>query len=212
MLLHTSKIETVYRKVKQIREHMATYCLAPDRAKLSIEDLKWTISDMYGLKILIKEVAFEGEHLRGMVERYEDRARILLRADQPEDWLRFTAAKELCQLAIDEKEDWSPRGHETITGMLFEASLDYGNAGQDEENRQIADRKVQSEKLAEVAAIEMMYPYEYRNKDLVLLREAKTTLKALALHFHAPEYVVGTALHPGWMNIAKLGWSLVSTS
>jgi hypothetical protein len=158
MLLHTAKIETVYRKIKQIKEHMASYCLASDRAKLSIEDLKWTISDMYELKIIIKEVAFEGEHLRGMVERYADHARILLRANQPEDWLRFIAAKELCQLAIDEKEDWSPRGHETIIGMRFEASLDYGNSGKEEETRKIADRKVQSEKLAEIAAIEMMYP------------------------------------------------------
>lgn len=205
MLLHTVKIETVYRKIKQIKEHMATYCLASDRAKLSIEDFKWTISDMYGLEIIIKEVAFEGEHLRGMVERYAHRARILLRADQPEDWLRFIAAKELCQLAIDEKEDWSPKGHETIIGMLFEASLDSGI----EEERKIADRKVQSEKLAEIAAIEMMYPFEYRDNDLMLLREAKTTLRTLALHFHTPEYVVGTALHPGWMNIAKFGWGLV---
>jgi hypothetical protein len=59
-----------------------------------------------------------------VVERYADRARILLRAGQGDDWMRFTATKELYHLAIDEKEDWSPRGHETIQSLLIEERLD----------------------------------------------------------------------------------------
>jgi hypothetical protein len=38
--------------------------------------------------------------------------------------MRFTAAKELCHIAIDQREDWSPRGHETIQNMLVEDQLD----------------------------------------------------------------------------------------
>ena len=38
--------------------------------------------------------------------------------------MRFTATKELYHLAIDEKEDWSPRGHETIQSLLIEERLD----------------------------------------------------------------------------------------
>lgn len=209
MLVTTKRIEEVFRKVKHVKEHMKAYCIAPERAKLSVEDLQWCISDMYGLKITKKEVAFEGEYLRGLVERYKDSARILIRAGQGDEWMRFTAVKELCHLSIDEPEDWSPRGHETIESLLIEEHLDYSELGGEQETtRQLADRKAQSERMAEIAAIELMYPHEFRKVDLAAMDQQKTTLKAVALHFHVPEYVVGTALHPARMNLADLGWEM----
>jgi hypothetical protein len=45
---------------------------------------------------------------------------------------------------------------------------------------------------------------------LKAIAAGKTTQKALALHFHVPEYVIGSALHPGRMDFATFGWSLVS--
>lgn len=209
MIVSTAKIETTYRKVKHIREHMKAYCLAPDRAKLSIEDLRWCISDMYDVKIEMREVAFEGEYLRGLVERYEGRARILIRAGQGEEWMRFTAAKELCHIAIDEKEDWSPRGHETIENLLLEDQLDNQDADK-HKARKMAHATAQSEKLAVIAAIELMYPHEFREDDLKKIAERGTTQKALALHFHVPEYVIGSALHPGRIEFARLGWEMAN--
>jgi hypothetical protein len=208
MIVSSRKVEAVYRKVKLIKEHMQAHCLAPNRAKLSVEDLQWCISDMYNLKIEKKEVAFEGEYVRGLVERYESSARILVRAGQGEEWMRFSAVKELCHLAIDEREDWSPRGHETIQCLLLEESLD--NAAEQQEIRKLADTKAQSEKLAEIAAAELMYPFEYRGADLQAIEARKTTLKAIAIHFHVPEYVIGTSLHPNRMQIAQLGWEMAN--
>lgn len=213
MLVTTKRIEAVYRKVKLIKEHMQKNCLAADRIKLSVEDLQWCISDMYNLKIEKLEVAFEGTYLRGMVERYKEHARILIRAGQGEEWMRFTTTKELCHLAVDELEDWSPKGHETIERLLIEEHLDQSEAEKSQkptQARQLADSKAQSEKMAEIAAIELMYPHEFRKNDMAALAEQKTTLKALALHFHVPEYVIGSALHPARMHIAELGWKLAN--
>lgn len=209
MLVTTVRIESVYRKIKLIKEHMKMYCLAPDRAKLSVEDLQWCISDMYNLKIQKLEVAFEGEYVRGMVERYPDRARILVRAGQSDEWMRFTSVKELCQLAIDEPEDWSPLGHKTIENLLIEEHLDLEQDEATQKARKIADGKAQSEKMAEIAAIELMYPYEFREGDLEAIGKT-TTLKAVALHFHVPEFVIGSALHPARRHIAQLGWELAN--
>jgi hypothetical protein len=133
MLLSAARFEMVFRKIKQIKEHRNAYCIAPDRAKMSVEDLQWCIADIYGLKIEKKEVAFDSMFLLGMVERYADRARILLRKDQPEDSMRFVTTKELCQLAIDEPEDWSPRGTETLDAYMNELRLDLGAAGGSQE-------------------------------------------------------------------------------
>jgi len=205
MIVSSQKLEAAYRKVHQIKEHMRAHCLAPDRSKLSVQDLQWCVCDMYKLTIEMKEVAFEGEHLRGLVERYKDRARILIRAGQGEEWVRFTAVKELCHLAMDEGEDWSPRGHETIEMLLLEESLDNAGAQAD---RKIADAKAQSEKLAEIAATELMYPHEYRQDDLTAVNSGKTTITALAIHFQVPEYVIGTALHPNRIELARIGWEM----
>lgn len=208
MLLSADRFEAVFQKVKQIREHMRMYCLVPDRAKMSIEDLQWCIGDMYDLKIEKFEVAFDSIFLYGMVERYPGRARILVRKDQPEDSMRFVTTKELCQLALDEREDWSPRGTETLDALLSEFKLDLEGANED--SREVAKGVAQSERLAEFAAIELMYPFEYRENDAVQVKEGKITIKAIALHFHVPEFVIGRALHSRHLTLARAGWDSVA--
>jgi Zn-dependent peptidase ImmA (M78 family) len=208
MLVSTVKIESTYRKVKHIREHMRQNCLAPDRAKLSVEDFQWCVCDMYGVTIEKFEIAFEGEFLRGLVERYESHARILIRAGQPDEWMRFTAVKELCHIAIDQREDWSPRGHETIQSLLLEDQLDQKDNGDDA--RELAAVTVQSERLAIIAATELMYPHEFRDQDLKEIDAGTATLRKIALHFHVPEYVIGSALHPGRIKLARMGWEMAN--
>jgi len=210
MIVETAKIEATFRKVKQIKEYMQEYCIAPNRAKLSVEDLQRCISEMYNIEIEKREVLFEGDYLRGLVERYEGRARILIRAGQGEEWMRFTATKELCHLAIDQVEDWSPRGHETIQALLIEERLDQDENDAAQKARKLADARAQSEKLAEIAAGELMYPHEFREGDIKDIASGKTTLKALAMHFHVPTYIIGVAHHPDRIRIAKLGWELTN--
>lgn len=208
MIVETKRIESTYRKVKQIKEYMQQYCIAPDRAKLSIEDLQRCVSEMYSLKIEKREVAFEGIHLRGLIERYQDRARILVRSAQPDDWMRFTATKELCHIVIDEPEDWSPLGHKTIQSLVIEERMDQDEDEITQKARKLADARAQSEKLAEIAAAELMYPHQHRAADLKDCNSEKTTLQAIALHFHTPVYIIGVALHPSRMKIADMGWQL----
>lgn len=212
MWILSTKLEETFRKVQQIQEHMDMCCLAPDRAKLSIEDLQWAIGDMYAIAIEKIEVAFEGSFVRGMMERYEKRARILIRKDQEEDWIRFACVKELCQVAISEKEDWSVEGASTLEALLYEVYLD--RHGDEEETskppKKMAAHPIQSEKLAEIAAIELMYPFKYRAVDIDAVAANKITHRALAVHFHAPEFVIGTALSAGHHKIATQMWKKIS--
>jgi hypothetical protein len=75
----------------------------------------------------------------------------------------------------------------------------------------MADATAQSEKLAVIAAIELMYPHEHRGDDVKLIAARKTTQKAIALRYHVPKYVIGSALHPGRLEFARLGWKLASS-
>ena len=97
------------------------------------------------------------------------------------------------------------------SAMLLEDVLDENETEETAKARKLAAVTAQSEKLAAVAATELMYPHEYQEDDVRAIAAGKTTMKAIALHFHVPVYVVGSALHPGRLELAKLGWRLANS-
>jgi hypothetical protein len=78
------------------------------------------------------------EFLRGLVERYDSHARILIRAGQR------SAVKELCHIAIDQREDWS----RTVMRRSKEDQLNKENGETETPARKLAAVTVQSERLA----------------------------------------------------------------
>ena len=76
--------------------------------------------------------------------------------------------------------------------------------------RAMAAVTAQSERLAIIAATELMYPHQFRANDQAEINSGKATLRKIALHFHVPEYVVGSALHPGRIELARMGWELAN--
>ena len=87
--------------------------------------------------------------------------------------------------------------------FYFEDHLD----NQDQEKQKNAKLQTQPlgpKKLAVIAAIELLYPHEFRAADVHLIADRKTTQKAIALRFHVPEYVIGSALHRGESSLPRL--------
>jgi Zn-dependent peptidase ImmA (M78 family) len=191
MNIDMEKLAAVMRKVRVVRAHLHQVCHAPQEAVLRIMDLHWAIQDIYELEIEMLEVSFDGEHVRGNVERYSDkRARIFIRAHQPDDEKRLAAVKELSHIMIDEQDDWSTNGVETITGLLTETRLVAEN-GVGHEN---PTNPLQSETLAYAAAVELMYPYDYRDADIQKLDVSQTTIAKIALEHDVPPYAIEFAL------------------
>lgn len=190
MLLDPQKLTAALNKVRVIREHMAAGFCAPGPV-LSVMDLQWAVGDAYALNIEMLEVSFDGQHFRGKVERYTgNRARILVRAQQSPEFMRFVSVKELCHLMNDEEDDWSAIGTETISNLLreWEMCLNDGVGHADPVN------PLQSEYLAEIGAIELLYPFEFREADLVKLASGETTIAKIALEHEAPAYAIEQAL------------------
>lgn len=196
MNLDGQKAEKIFKKIKQVREEINAVYLAPDRPHLSVKELCDIVSRMYNLKIEAYEVPFEGEFLRGMIERYEERAVIYIRKGQSEDWKRFIAAKELCHIVADEPEDWSVHGDVTISKLLAEHQL----AGV-----QLADAVVQSETFAEIGAIELLYPFKDRVKD----RENCQTLASIASFYRIPDVFAEQALSDWYHELAQSVWERI---
>jgi hypothetical protein len=107
----------------------------------------------------------------------------------------------LAQLACDARR---------LSSLLYEVRLDQGAEKVEDREKTILPHPIQSEKLAEIAAIELMYPFKYRPADRAAIDAGTTTLRALAVHFHAPEYVIGTALHDKHFALAQEFWNKVN--
>jgi len=153
-------------------------------------DLHWAVEDMYALKISMVEVSFAGNYLKGNVERYADnRARVLVRSSLSEAEKRATTVKELCHIIIDEAEDWSASGTETIQSLIDDDTL-FRTDGLGDAN---PSPELVSEGLALLASCELMYPGEYQDADLARLEAQETTISAIALQHKVPPYVIQQA-------------------
>lgn len=200
MRLNFHKAIEVFEKAAQVRDDVKAYCLAPDRPDMPIEELKRVIADMYKLKIEVKEVPWEIRSVRGLLLRYADRSMIYVGRNQSEDWKRFTAAKELCHIVNDQSEDWSPRGADTLRELLTEFSID---------NTDEADKAAQSEMFAELAAVELLYPYDVRLSDLAKLGSGELTITKIASHHRIPAVLVEQYLSDDRMRIAEVVWDAI---
>ena len=124
MLVSSEKIDFVLREVQRVKEHRELYLRNADRIPVSVKDLQWVIQDMNKITIEMVMVSFVAVHVRGSLERYEDgHARILVHEDQGESMRRFTTVKEMSHLIIDQEDDWSADGTDTIIELIMDASL-----------------------------------------------------------------------------------------
>jgi Zn-dependent peptidase ImmA (M78 family) len=192
---------TVFKSIKELREEIKRYCLAPDRPDLSVEDFQHILTQQYGIAIEKKAVTVETQFLAGMVERYDNRAIIFIKADMDREWLRFVSTKELCHLLIDDGDmDCSSNGVETIEYLLEEYKI---------QNDDFAERVAQSEALAEIAAIELMYPYSERCVDRDKVASGELTTLSIAEYYCVPEFIVSRALADWFHKMATTIWHLV---
>ena len=199
MIITLAKFQTLIKKVQEIKEDQKLYCLDPQRIPVSLDDIIYVIKEKYEVSISVSYVDFEGEHLRGMLERSKNHVYIYIRESQIESWQRFIIAKEIGHVVIDEPEDWAIDPVGTIGGVLLHSVL--GSSKDDEENN--APPEVQSERLATVVAAELLFPYELRATARTQLQNGEKSMRRFALDFEIPDGVVSWILSDTYMSIIK---------
>lgn len=191
MLLEREKILATLNKVRIVREHLKRVCLESQGPVLSVMNLHYVIQDIYGLQIEMLEVLFESNLIGGNSERYDGKgARILVSSTLSHELKRFVTIKELCHIMNDEKDEWSTLGVETIRGLMKEVELIKKNG----DGHPTPTPALQSEMLAMIAAIELSYPFEFREIDIRKIAAEETTLAKIALEHQIPAYIVEHAL------------------
>jgi len=167
MIVSDEQIEILLRKVEHIRQEIRLYTILGDILTPSVEDLQTVIQRMYNLAIEKYEVGSYAIYLQNMVLRYGNgNATVLVRSGFSAADRKCAVVKELCHLALDEPEDWSPKAKETLNGLIETFRLEVSQNGQYEPSNKI----IICEHLAMFAATELLYPEEYRDQDTAQLK------------------------------------------
>lgn len=161
--------------------------------RVSVMNLWKAVEKIVGLPIEKVDVAAGGTYLRGLTERYDDRIVIYVSENQTEAWRRFTFVKELCHALCDGEEEHSADGIATLTELIKTIDLDG------------AAPPVVSETFAEIIALELLYPIEFRRGD----KEAGKSASGLADEFGIPAKWVENALTDKYLTTCELVWKLM---
>lgn len=192
-----NKMILVFAWSRRVVHHYWMHTDGDEAGDVSIENVQQVISRLTGLPIEKLLVDFEGTTLRGNIERYDDRAVIHVRAGLSPNWQRFTVVKEMCHILLDEKEDWSTDVVTTISDLLSFSGLDGDESA-----------PLRSEKLAELMALELIYPLEFRDEDRAFL-DAGGKVSDLADKRKVPPLWIERALAPGYIELCKDAWTLL---
>jgi Zn-dependent peptidase ImmA (M78 family) len=192
------KLVRAFELAKRVNHYYWVH--TPDEAlNMRVENIQRIVSWMSRLPVEKLEVDFEGEIIRGVYERYADRVVIYIRKKQSKEWIRFTIVKELCHLLIDQVGDFFPDGVETLRGLLkFEMKADDMTPA------------LLSERLAEVTALELIYPLEFREPDLADLKAKKVTIADIVAKREVPSLWVQYALDDEYIEACKYFWKVLS--
>ena len=202
MILSQEKIMETFEKVKNLKEDYCTYSLSPNKNVISIKDLIDTVARMYNLSIETIAVEFPGKFTRGVLLRYRDKVIIPVRHNLENSWQNFTVVKEISHIILDQEEDWSFEGVKTITNLLD----DYLLMDKSSNAKNIS----QSEFLAELAALEIMYPHDCRTHDLKKIKNNETSKFKIAIQHKIPEVMIVKALSERHIKLADSIWKKIN--
>lgn len=168
--------------------------------RLSIENLHHIVERLIRLPIQkLRVFSTDTTTVRGSYERYSDHIKIYIRDGQGELWERFTIVKELSHALAEQSHEYSVnvltivKELKQFDGLLLK--IDEMSAAS------------LSEKMAELIALEIIYPVEFRLPDRAA-RDAGESLGAIAVRRGLPtiwvEHALGTHL-----DSAQAVWGLL---
>ena len=188
----------LFQEVRKVQETLKTYCLPGDSIPLPQDNLQYAIEQTYGVKIEVVTVPLGFSLLRGLFEKYPQKSKIYIDSELNSTWTRYVFAKEACHHLLDGEEFHT----EDPTAVIEEIVLDEsGINGADDPGLD-----VQSEILTKFAAIELLFPLEFRDSCKAEVNAEKKSTYEIAAHFDIPEHLVQFSLSDNYMKFSKRIW------
>lgn len=191
-----------YSRVRHVNDLYWAHTTADADGRVSVENLEKAVTLITGLRVEKYIVTFKAEAVRGAFERYPDHVKIFVRSDQSAVWIRFTVVKELCHALCDIPETYSVEPVRTIQGLLDHTDFVPGEH---------VDGEVQSERIAELMAMELLYPFEIRDGDIKAKDAGLETVRSLSEKRGIPSVWVERALEPVFTKFAHTMWGILDS-
>ncbi|WP_377191026.1 hypothetical protein [Ruegeria meonggei] len=168
-----------------------------DFGQVSIENIQRIIEILTSTKIEKFELDHDSRFHRAFVERFDEgrTSKIYVMASENPSWKRFSSVKEMCHVLIDEPGDFQPDPCKTIHELKDGAIIFDENAAPETE----------SEGLAEIIAMELIYPLDYRREDREKLKEG-ISLEDIARERVVPAKYVSLGTSDTWFKSCLSIW------
>ncbi len=203
---HMTKVVRCFHHAKQVNHlyfvHTDGDVDSAGHAWTSIENIQRIVERLIALPVQKHKVAFTSSQVRGLFERYADRIVIYVRADQSIYWQRYTVFKELCHALMDSAEEYNADGLAIIQALMSYKGFEHDWEGLPDEAR--------SEKLAEYMAIELAYPFEHRDRDILELEAKTVTPEALEERRGIPRAWIARSLERRFHESCRRVWKLLA--
>ena len=195
MLIDAALLHFCAARTREVIEHYKSACVIPGANQFprSADDLGWIIAERLGHPISVKRLRIPPERtvVRGFYLRYAKRFLIFLGAGLPDDQLAYTKAKEFFQVYLDQEALRTTDILELIHNLVLRAS----GASTD----LIPGHATNSETIAEVAAMEFLFPYYRRVLHAVSISNSDG-FADLAKRYNVPQYLIERYLAPEMMS------------
>lgn len=203
MRVKIAALAEVFAEIRKVRDALNAYCLAPDKIPISIDDLKVAIQEQYGTKISMTLVPLNSELLRGMIEIYQDHAKIFIDAELNSAWTRYVAVKEMAHVMVINAENCT-----ADPTALIEYCVQAGLLSEDNGEH---PKDILTEEVTKYIAIELLFPLELRAAAKQRIRDGADTLFTTAEWLLIPENLVEHALSDAYMGLSAKLWAAVNS-
>ncbi len=190
------KLYVLFRCARSLNE--ALWESAIDSTHMSLKELADHVTKLCGVEVEFRQVDVETDHIFGHIEVYDNgkRAVIYVVKNISDRFKHAVIAKELCQLLLDNQEDWQPDGKDTLQKLVVPiVEIDAAE-----------NVAVRSEQLAERLSWELLYPLELRRKDL----DEGQSHEQIAGRVRLPVQIVAILLSSSYMAWCQRWWDVIA--
>ena len=193
---------SLFREIKKVQTTLQTYCIAGDSIPLQNDNLKIAIEQTYGVEIEVNLIPLDSNLLRGLIEKYPGKSKIYIDIELNSSWTRYVFAKEACHHLLGGEDFNTVSPIEVIEAIILDESGFNGSG--------YPGLDVQAEILTKYAAIELLFPLEFRDKCKLDIDGGTDSTYNISVHFDIPEHLVQIALSDKYMEYSKSIWNRVS--
>jgi len=198
MIVNRDKVHRVFRLVAELEQTMVDYCKDGRQLPVPWQNVVDAVEQTSQVKIKVIRVDVLAEGTNGTIRRYSDNsAEIIVQRGMSEDLDNFTIVKEGTHPLIDQPEDMSPDGVDTLRKLVKSSWFGNGDGKDD------MDPVLQSEHLATIAAAAIVVPRRLRSDYKTALQMATTTIGKIAIELNVPVHIVSLALDNSFHSLCE---------